>query len=916
MYPNTTVLQVTSPSKDLSSRLSTTTQDPLNAFILQGLGTHTSEPVESLGSAQPGNTTSAAKPISSTSSSSRAANASYYSASTTSNYPLYNNVFTATPRVSTAAQAMSQAMQCWSEIATWRNSSALFWNAKIADRTWAITSSWSSLSMNWTRTSTIYPSSVSTYTLCDGTPRADVRPRTTTISGTSTLSASITATLTPTFAAQPCSLEPRDCRILYQDTNIEAIDDRELLRQCGNPAHVVGDAECLVGGGPVEIIYFPVTRNDTKLCQSSNSTVSAGPLIPRMSEISTLGHSFTSASAYISFKTLYATYDGFWDTVGPTFTDYIVPLLSADISTQCGGWGAAYGHGTALNYADLNWPVPASAYKCQDRCAVKLASSGYIANGAFMWSLYDEPVAPECSTIWSDINPVLALPTKIKDMVPEWSSCSFYNDNLANFWFDPPIALQPQEAVAKPTLPSSFVPQSISAAPASTPDGPAPQSTQAAPMMTSTNLEPIASTVSAKATVSSTATMESETLASDQPLLFTVVDSSQETTSSSSINEATTRSAGVGSVNSEPPTPDVVTDSSSQDSFLNDASFEFKPIQTQESASAEPAQTQSSVGPEIATAAGFSILTQALSSFKDAGPAPTSSFNAPASSLETELSSPNAPSQSINSGVVVTLPSGKFTAVQTNDHFIVDSTTIASGEVLTISGNEISINSGGLVVGESTFVASALETPTATRTAYVIAPGGFTLSATSIQGNSEAVQVGTAILSVGGPAATVSGQFLTKGTDGVVLLPHGTGTSRGTALPPVVNEQPAQTAVLAAGSHTVTAVIFTGDHTAISVGGTTLSLGGDAAVIQNATFTVGPGGLGVVRSHTSRPGANSTTTLPSVVITSSSTSTRSRWSSSASSTPTTTTSGGSREEQTWARIMLLSGSFVLALLCM
>lgn len=140
-----------------------------------------------------------------------------------------------------------------------------------------------------------------------------------------------------------------------------AMDDREILRKRGNPAHVVGDAQCLVGGGPVKIIYFPVARDDANLCQSNNSTISAGPLIPGMSEVSTLGRTFTSASAYISFKTLFATYDGFWDTAGPTFTDYVVPLHSTDISTQCGGCDAAYGAGTALNYAYLNWPVPASA---------------------------------------------------------------------------------------------------------------------------------------------------------------------------------------------------------------------------------------------------------------------------------------------------------------------------------------------------------------------------------------------------------------------------------------------------------------------------------------------------------------------------------------------------------------------------
>lgn len=819
-------------------------------------------------------------------------------------------MFTATPKVSTASQAMSQAMQCWSEIATWRNSSASFWNAKIADRTWAITSSWSSTSLNWTRTSTIYPSSVSTYSLCDGTPRVDVRPATTTITGASTLWDSMTETLTPTFAAQPCSLRPKDCRILFQDTNIKSIDDRELLRQCGNPAHVDGDAECLLGGGPVEIIYFPVTRDDQKICQSDNSTMSAAPLIPGLSEISTLGHTFESASVYISFKTLFATYDGFWDTVGPTFTDYIVPLHSTDISTQCGGWHAAYGHGTALNYGDLNWPVPASAYKCQERCAEKLASSAYITKGTMYWSMYIAPTAPECSTIWSDVNPVVALPTKIKDMVPEWSTCSFYNDNLANFWFDPPIALQPQAAVAKPTLPTTFTAQSTSALPASTPDSPLPENTQVASTRSTQNIVPVTSTAASETSSSSTTTAVPETIPSEQPLLFTPVDSSAETGASSSAIVPTIVPTDIitDASTDDSPLPSSIVVSSSNDGVSQPASFIFDPIESHASIVDVSAGVQSSMRPEVATAAGFSILTQALSSFKNAGSL--------ASTATQEIRSTStisvAVSTSTSSGLVIPIAGTKVTLIQTNDHIILGSSTFSQGDVFDVAGSTISFNTAGLIVGESTYTVSALPKPTATRTAYVIASRSFTLSASTIEGNAGAVQVGSATLSVGGPAATVSEQVLTKASSGVLLLPNTMESSEGEELPSVIDQKPAQTAILAAGGHTVTAVILTGDHTAISVGGTTLSLGGDAAVMQNATFTVGPGGLGVVRSRTSSVGMNSTTTLPTVLVTSSSSSTRSRWSSSASIAPTST-SDGRRVERGLAGVLLVAGSLLFLL---
>ncbi|KAI5359920.1 hypothetical protein Slin14017_G094810 [Septoria linicola] len=213
-------------------------------------------------------------------------------------------------------------------------------------------------------------------------------------------------------------------------------------------------------GGPVELIFFPVeSKDDASVCGNGTSNITSSvtsrPLIPGVPEITTLGSTFSRESVYISFKTLFASYDGFWNKIGPTFADYIVPLHSTDISTHCGGWGQAYGAGTQLDYADLNWPVSASAYKCQDRCRMQKVAIPTLADGTLGASVDTTVAGPECDTNWSDINPVLAVPTKIRDMVPEWASCSFWNENIANFWFDPPIALQPAEVAASPTLPNA-----------------------------------------------------------------------------------------------------------------------------------------------------------------------------------------------------------------------------------------------------------------------------------------------------------------------------------------------------------------------------------------------------------------------------------------------------------------------------
>lgn len=225
--------------------------------------------------------------------------------------------------------------------------------------------------------------------------------------------------------------------MLIYDTNAFDVDNDGILRQCGLPAHLGDSPSCLLAGGPLELIYFPAARDNDSLCANSSSgTTATKALFPGLSQISTLGHSFTSDSVYLSFKTLYATYDAFWDRVGPSYSDLIVPLHSTDISTHCGGWFSAYGPGTRLNYADLNWPVPASAYSCAARCSMSMTSSALINeyDTELVWDLATVPTPPECNTIWNDLKPVLAVPTKIRAMVPEWSTCSFWNSYLANFW--------------------------------------------------------------------------------------------------------------------------------------------------------------------------------------------------------------------------------------------------------------------------------------------------------------------------------------------------------------------------------------------------------------------------------------------------------------------------------------------------
>jgi hypothetical protein len=372
------------------------------------------------------------------------------------------------------SSSMPKVEKCWSDIVAWRKSSVSWWNQNYAGRTVAgpATMLTTLHSYNSTITTTSYPSSVSAYTLCDGSPRVDASPMTgTTVSILSTDTRSYPhianwSTTVPIWSVpQPCDPSPEVCRLWYYHSNILDISDNELLQQCGRPTAY--NESCVIQGGPIELIYWPVPPK-VELCEN-NATRLLGPtafasntsaLAEVPETITTLGHTFTSGTVYLSFATLYASWDGFWDRVGPDFSDLIVPLPSSSIFTQCGGARYARNHGTPLNYADLNWPVPASAYSCQARCDPV---------GEPICPMCEHTAVPttgECGTIWSDVNPNLAMPTEIRDLVPEWSTCLMYNDRIPNFWFDPPIALTKQTAIAVPT--PHVQPTTESAAPSST----------------------------------------------------------------------------------------------------------------------------------------------------------------------------------------------------------------------------------------------------------------------------------------------------------------------------------------------------------------------------------------------------------------------------------------------------------------
>lgn len=225
----------------------------------------------------------------------------------------------------TNVTGITQAAQCWSELSRWSVSSVSWYNSVAANTTYPLTNTSVPYDDPWYSTTTLYPTNASTYTLCDGSPRADTSPLTIYSSGITTwFDTFLQPALPSSFSSQPCTPTPEECRIYYYDSNLydpsanasvwdsfknetrgdddldRAADDG-LLRYCGFPAHL--SEPCIIAGGPVELFYFPIETVGGDLCHGNASNastiVNTNPAV-----VTTLGREYTSGSVYLSFSTL------------------------------------------------------------------------------------------------------------------------------------------------------------------------------------------------------------------------------------------------------------------------------------------------------------------------------------------------------------------------------------------------------------------------------------------------------------------------------------------------------------------------------------------------------------------------------------------------------------------------------------
>lgn len=341
-------------------------------------------------------------------------------------------------------------------------------------------------------------------TLCDGHPRVTYSPAIPLSSTVQTITG-LPAT-TDVFnmsvgwifpASTPsCSIVPTDCDNLYQayssslsayKGNATKASDSALYSMITQAPQVppcvnsTEDAEysseqsqfhacgpCTIFGINVELIYFPTTAS-RDMCASTPidhmtwygpdvgsmydgkglpvTELSGSPLVTAVHK----GNTYTSGTAYISIGDAW-TGDRCTASAGTPVSGAIIALPSESLlSLRYSQDHFEYFYsvntqtGYPFNYADLNTPVPYSAWAGQAQCE---PGYGYL-----------------CDVIYeNNYNPQLAMPPGIRKIRPEWEHCQMWYGGL----FDPPYALTRATAVAVATAPGQDTSTTTSAAPSPT----------------------------------------------------------------------------------------------------------------------------------------------------------------------------------------------------------------------------------------------------------------------------------------------------------------------------------------------------------------------------------------------------------------------------------------------------------------
>ncbi|RMY54595.1 hypothetical protein D0865_04624 [Hortaea werneckii] len=185
-------------------------------------------------------------------------------------------------------------------------------------------------------------------------------------------------------------------------------------------------------------------------------------------------NTFVYWNTTLTSPTVYMAVGDTWiyQSAGSTISDQsrlLLPQSPDAVSTLAGKLGGGYHPPEKINYADFNYPVPASAYRAQPRCYEAPYSRSYynVTQPLFpggpttTWEVetHSEFASEnQCSTIYDDYRPILSIPPEFSSLTPAAQRgdipCPFSFGTDAVF-FDPPKALTQADSLDGVSRPGS-----------------------------------------------------------------------------------------------------------------------------------------------------------------------------------------------------------------------------------------------------------------------------------------------------------------------------------------------------------------------------------------------------------------------------------------------------------------------------
>lgn len=224
---------------------------------------------------------------------------------------------------------------------------------------------------------------------------------------------------------------------------------------------------------------------------------------------------------------------------------------------------------------------------------------------------------------------------------------------------------------------------------------------------------------------------------------------------------------------------------------------------------------------------------------------------------------PELPAVTASANIVIA--GETMTAFKDGDtvHVLVDRTKLTLGQVTTISGTRIEVASNGIVVGSSTATFHDTQSSTA-EAGSAVTIDGTVYSASAIADQTDAFLLAGQTLLKDGTAATIEGQLVTNGPNGISIVDP-------TASATATSEANNVGSVFTIDGIAYTATPVAGNSDAVVLQGHTLSVGGPGVTFAHHVITKASSGILVTETTSSAAdatseGPSSTETLGSFTI--------------------------------------------------